>query len=144
LIVALGGVVILAAAGYWLFMTGTPSGTQFTGPARGITGTSGNPLTPANPGDLDKARRLMDSGQIAAARQILEQPALASTQDGAWLIARSFDPNYLKTITAADASADKAKATRWYRRWHEIAGRNGVVMDDARFASSFDALGAVT
>ncbi len=140
MIAAIGGVMILAGAGYWLFLTGAPSGTQFSGPARGITGTSGNPLTPAHLGDLDKARRLMDSGQIAAARQILEQPALASTQDGIWLIARSFDPNYLKTITAADASADKAKATEWYRRWHEIAGRNGVVMDDARLKRIIDSM----
>jgi hypothetical protein len=140
MIAAIGGVVMLAGAGYWLFMTGTPSGTQFGGPAREIAGTSGNPLTPAHTGGLDKARRLMDSGQIAAARQILEQSALAGTQDGAWLIARSFDPNYLKTITAADASADKAKATERYRRWHEIAGRNGVVMDDARLKRIIDSM----
>jgi len=140
MIAAIGGVVLLAGAGYWLFMTGAPSHMSINAPAQEMAGTPGNPLTPANPGDLDKARRLLDSGQIAAARQILEQPALAGMQDGAWLIARSFDPNYLKTIAAADASPDKAKATEWYRRWHEIAGRNGVVMDDARLKRIIDSM----
>jgi hypothetical protein len=86
---------------------------------------------PANP-DIANAHRLMDSGHIAAAREMLVRPDLAASQEGAWLLARSYDPNYLATIQSPDASADKRQAAEWYRRWRDIAVRNGMVMDDLR------------
>jgi hypothetical protein len=86
---------------------------------------------PANP-DIANAHLLMDSGHIAAAREMLLRPDLAASQDGAWLLARSYDPNYLAAIQSPDASADKRQAEEWYRRWRDIAVRNGMVMDDLR------------
>ena len=86
---------------------------------------------PANP-DIANAHQLMDSGHIAVAREMLMRPDLAASQDGAWLLARSYDPNYLATIQSPDASADKRQAEEWYRRWRDIAVRNGMVMDDLR------------
>jgi hypothetical protein len=84
---------------------------------------------PTNPAIVN-AHELMDSGHIVAAREMLLRPDLAASQDGAWLIARSYDPNYLATIKSPDASADKRQAEEWYRRWRDIAVRNGLVMDD--------------
>jgi hypothetical protein len=86
---------------------------------------------PANP-DIANAHLLMDSGHIAAAREMLLRPDLAASQEGAWLLARSFDPNYLATIQSPDASADKRQTEEWYRRWRDIGVRNGMVMDDLR------------
>jgi hypothetical protein len=86
---------------------------------------------PANP-DIANAHRLMDSGHVVAAREMLLRPDLAASQEGAWLLARSYDPNYLATIQSPDASADKRQAEEWYRRWRDIAVRNGMVMDDLR------------
>jgi hypothetical protein len=86
---------------------------------------------PANP-DIANAHRLMDSGHIAAAREMLLRPDLAASQEGAWLLARSYDPNYLAMIQSPDASADQQQAEEWYRRWRDIAVRNGMVMDDLR------------
>jgi hypothetical protein len=89
---------------------------------------------------LENARQLMDAGHIAAARKVLLQPALAASQDAAWLIARSFDPNYLATVQSADATADKGQAEEWYRRWRDIGAQNGVAMDDARLKRLIDAM----
>jgi hypothetical protein len=86
---------------------------------------------PATP-DIANAHQLMDRGRIAAAREMLLRRDLAASQDGAWLLARSYDPNYLATIPSPDASADKGQAEEWYRRWRDIAVRNGMVMDDQR------------
>jgi hypothetical protein len=89
---------------------------------------------------LENARQLMASGQIAAARKLLLQPALTASQDAAWLIARSFDPNYLATLRSPDAAADKVQAEEWYRRWRDIGARNGAGMDDARLKRLIDAM----
>jgi hypothetical protein len=87
--------------------------------------------SPANPA-IGNARQLMDGGHIVAARQLLRQPDLTASQDGAWLLARSYDPNYLATIQSPDAAADKVQAEEWYRHWRDIGVRNGMVMDDLR------------
>jgi hypothetical protein len=89
---------------------------------------------------IDNARQSMDAGHVVAARKMLSQPALAASQDAAWLIARSFDPNYLATVQSADATADKTQAAEWYRRWRDIGARNGAAMDDARFKRLIDAM----
>jgi hypothetical protein len=88
-------------------------------------------IVPAPPA-ITNAQQLMDRGQIVAAREMLQQPDLAASQEGAWLLARSYDPNYLATVQSPDASADKRQAEDWYRRWRDIAARNGMVMDDLR------------
>jgi hypothetical protein len=84
------------------------------------------------PPDIVNAHELMDSGHIAAARDMLLRPDLAASQEGAWLLARSYDPNYLATIKSPDASPDKRQAEEWYRRWRDIGVRNGMDMDDLR------------
>jgi hypothetical protein len=91
----------------------------------------GVPALSANPA-FGSARQLMDGGHIAAAREMLLQPHLATSQEGAWLLARSYDPNYLVTIQSPDAPADKEQAEEWYRRWRDIGVRSGMVMDDLR------------
>jgi hypothetical protein len=97
------------------------------------------PPPPPHP-DIDKAHELMDSGRIAAARTILQRPDLAASQEGAWLLARSYDPNYLASIRSSDASADRRQAEEWYRRWRDIAARNGLVMDDMRLKRIIDSM----
>ncbi len=87
---------------------------------------------PVNPEDIANAHQLMESGHVRAAREALLRPDLAASQEGAWLLARSYDPNYLATIQSPDASADQQQAEDWYRRWRDIAVRNGMVMDDLR------------
>ncbi len=83
---------------------------------------------------------MMDSGKIKAARELLLQPFLASTQDGAWLIARSYDPKYLATVVLPDAAGDKEKAAEWYGRWRDIGAQNGAPMDDAHLRRLIESL----
>lgn len=95
------------------------------------------PSGPPSPA-IASAKQMMDSGKVAAARGLL-QP-LANSQDAAWLLARSYDPNYLATVKAPDAPGDKEKAFEWYRRWRDIGAQNGVMIDDARLKRLIDTL----
>jgi hypothetical protein len=97
------------------------------------------PPSPPSPA-IASAKQLMDTGKIVAARGLLQQPTLASSRDAAWLLARSYDPNYLATIKSPDASGDKEKATEWYRRWRDIGALNGVPMDDVRLKRLIETL----
>jgi hypothetical protein len=93
-----------------------------------------SPAVPPAPTDagIVSAHELMDGGHIVAAREMLSRPDLAASQEGAWLLARSYDPSYLVTIQSPDASANPRQAEEWYRRWRDIAVRNGMAMDDLR------------
>jgi hypothetical protein len=87
---------------------------------------------------IANAKEMMDAGKVSAARALL-QP-LASTQDAAWLIARSYDPNYLATVKSPDVPGDKEKALEWYRRWRDIGAQNGVMIDDGRLKRFIETL----
>jgi hypothetical protein len=73
------------------------------------------------------AQGLLAEGHVQAARKQL----LASVSDGAadvaWMLARSYDPNFLTAIPAADAGPDIEQATRWYRAWYAAAVTQGLV-----------------
>jgi len=119
--------------------TGQPAKPQTAGESRAASPVNAAPDPRINLA-IENARKSMDAGHIVAARQMLSQPALAASQDAAWLMARSFDPNYLATVQSADATADKRQAEEWYRRWRDIGARNGVAMDDARLKRLIDAM----
>jgi hypothetical protein len=78
---------------------------------------------------LQAASDLMASGQVRAARDVLLRLTKEESADVAWVLARSYDPNFLVTIGAADAAPDVAEATRWYRAWYDIAVKQGLVAD---------------
>jgi hypothetical protein len=78
---------------------------------------------------LEVAQQLMATGQVQAARAELFRALQDDSADVAWLLARSYDPNVLATVPAADASPDVAEATRWYRTWYDIATKQGLVSD---------------
>jgi hypothetical protein len=83
---------------------------------------------PAAPDVAGHARSLLESGQVREARSLLLASAEAETSDvAAWILARSFDGNYLKDLGKPDASADSAEARRWYERWFERAKKKGTV-----------------
>jgi hypothetical protein len=78
---------------------------------------------------LQAASALIMSGHVQAARTELLRAAQEGSADVAWALARSYDPNFLNTMAATDASPDVAEATRWYRTWYEIAVKQGLVAD---------------
>jgi hypothetical protein len=71
----------------------------------------------------------MSAGHILAARKELLLLAPEDTVDVAWALARTYDPNFLATVPVADAAADVAEAARWYRTWHAVAVKEGLVGD---------------
>jgi hypothetical protein len=89
---------------------------------------------------VKKVKQLLDTGHIAAARELLLQPALAESQEAAWLVARSFDPNYLATLQSPDAKADKGRAEEWYRRWYAIGTQMGLAMQEGRLKQLIDTM----
>jgi hypothetical protein len=76
---------------------------------------------------IDAAQDLLSRGQVQAARKQLLQVASSETADVAWMLARSYDPNFLVTLPSADGGADVEQATRWYRIWHAAAVKQGLV-----------------
>jgi hypothetical protein len=84
---------------------------------------------PATKAALETARGLMAKGEVRAAREQLLVLANQASPDAAWDLARSYDPNVLVAIPAADAAPDVKEATRWYRAWYAAAVREGLVAD---------------
>lgn len=79
-----------------------------------------------------EAQRLLEAGRVREARQSLANGAQRSPEL-ALILARSYDPNYLRLIPNVDAAADVAEAERWYRTWRDIASEQGLVMEPERF-----------
>jgi len=76
---------------------------------------------------IDTAQDLLSKGQVQAARKQLLGLASADAADVAWMLARSYDPNFLVTLPSTDGSPDIDQATRWYRIWHAAAVKQGLV-----------------
>jgi hypothetical protein len=146
MIAAVGAAAILAAGAFWLLKPAPRPNVALTPPVRGDIPAPAAPAAPvtavsaAVAGTVDEARQLLESGRIAAGRKVLEQPSVSGTQNGAFLLAQSYDPNFLKSTPGPDASPDKVRAADLYRRWQEIANRNGLVMDEARLKRIIDAM----
>jgi hypothetical protein len=87
------------------------------------------PLPPVRPSraGIDAAQDLLSRGQVQAARKQLLGLASAEATDVAWMLARSYDPNFLVTLPSSDGSPDVEQATRWYRIWHAAAVKQGLV-----------------
>ena len=76
---------------------------------------------------IDAAQDLLSKGQVQAARKQLLGLASADAADVAWMLARSYDPNFLVTLPSTDGGPDIDQATRWYRIWHAAAVKQGLV-----------------
>jgi hypothetical protein len=103
----------------------TPAGRAISEPDASVK----EPVSPARPSraGIDTAQDLLSRGQVQAARKQLLGLASADAADVAWMLARSYDPNFLVTLPSADGGADVEQATRWYRIWHAAAVKQGLV-----------------
>lgn len=73
-------------------------------------------------GNLDRGRRLLDVGNVAMARPLLERAAAAGSAQAALLLGASYDPLWLRTKGAIGVEPDETKA----RSWYEIARKGGA------------------
>jgi hypothetical protein len=87
------------------------------------------PAPPSAQAVLQRALHNMTSGRVLAARSELLRIDPEGSVDVAWALARSYDPNFLSTVPAADAAPNIAEATRWYRTWYALAVKEGLVAD---------------
>ena len=85
------------------------------------------PASTATPGQvaLARGRRMLDLGNIAAARPMLERSALEGSGDAAALLAASFDSEWLKKAGAVGIAADATKASYWYDEARKL-GTNDI------------------
>ena len=79
-----------------------------------------------------EAQTLLEAGHVIEARRSLMGLPVKSPE-AALILARSYDPNYLRLIPNVDAAADPTEAERWYRTWRDIASEQGLVLEPDRF-----------
>ena len=74
-----------------------------------------------------RARSMLDSGQVRDARALLLAAPDTDRSDVALVLAHSYDGNYLQTLGRPDATGDSGEARRWYQRWFDLASKDGSV-----------------
>jgi hypothetical protein len=124
--------VLIAAVGGGAYLITTtltpPAPPSAPAPPKVVVESAAPPLkSEAVKAALETARALMAKGQVRTAREQLLVLARKGSPDAAWDLARSYDPNVLKTLPGPDAAPDIAEATRWYHAWHEAAVKEGMV-----------------
>jgi TPR repeat protein len=65
---------------------------------------------------LERARALVKSNDIAAARLIFTRLANNGVAEAAFELGRTYDPEFLKTIPIAGLEPDREVAWQWYKR----------------------------
>lgn len=81
---------------------------------------------------LTEARRLIGEGDVESAQKRLMQGGPEARAEIAFLLAQTFDPNYLRSLPASNSLPDRAQAERWYTKWYELAVNSGLEMDSGR------------
>jgi hypothetical protein len=64
---------------------------------------------------LRRGHRMMEQGHIAGARLVFESLAEQKSALGAFALAQTYDPNFLKSRPIPGAKPDKALAAKWYQ-----------------------------
>ena len=126
----LGAVAALAAAIAILFATGI------------VSPPSEAPALSHQEEDarLTDARRVLSEGNISSARALLLRGGAEAHADVAFVLAQSYDPNYLQSLPNANSAPDPSEAARWYRKWYELAVRSGLEMDPGRLQRIINAM----
>ena len=65
---------------------------------------------------MTRGKALLQSGDIAPARLLLERAAEAGEASAALMVAQTYDPAVLGTQDARNITADPAQARNWYQR----------------------------
>jgi hypothetical protein len=65
---------------------------------------------------MSRGKALLDSGDVAPARLLLERAAEAGEASAALLVAQTYDPNVLGTLDIRNITGDPAMARNWYQR----------------------------
>jgi hypothetical protein len=89
---------------------------------------------------LTDARRLLSEGNVSSARALLLRGGAGAHADVAFVLAQSYDPNYMQSLPNANSTPDPSEAARWYKKWYELAVRSGLEMDPGRLQRVINAM----
>jgi TPR repeat protein len=85
-----------------------------------VQATAGAPIAremgPSDLAFLERARALLKSNDIAAARLIFTRLANNGVAEAAFELGRTYDPDFLRTIPVAGLEPDREVAWQWYKR----------------------------
>lgn len=101
-------------------------------PAPSLPPQETSPASISVPSRLAEVEKMIESGKIREARRLLLDLPASQSPDAALMLARSYDPNHLRTLPDPDAAPDVAEAERWYRFWHASAAAGGLQMEPER------------
>jgi TPR repeat protein len=65
---------------------------------------------------LDRSKILLDSGDLASARLLLERAAEAGSANAALKLGETFDPKFLQSLGTLGVVPDVAMARQWYEK----------------------------
>ena len=74
------------------------------------------PLKTASRAMMSRAKELLQSNDVAAARLIFKRLAENGMGEAAFNLAQTYDPDFLKTIPTAGLEPDPETARQWYQR----------------------------
>lgn len=85
---------------------------------------AGPPLTPQElRALLSRGERLLQEGDVAGARLLLEYAAQRGSKDAMVILAKSYDPEHLAKLGVHGVQANPEQATRWYARAAETTAQ---------------------
>jgi TPR repeat protein len=88
--------------------------------SQNVQTTTGTPIPrqtgPSDLAYLERARALVKSNDIAAARLIFTRLANNGVAEAAFELGRTYDPEFLRTIPIAGLEPDREVAWQWYKR----------------------------
>lgn len=76
---------------------------------------------------LKRGNVLLKNGDVSAARLNFETLASRGSAIGAFALAQSYDPEFLKTMSVAGLRPDVAKAREWYRKAAELGSKEAAL-----------------
>ncbi len=89
---------------------------------------------------LAEARRFLSEGDVTLARSKLLSAEPERRAEVAFMLAQSYDPNYLASLPKISGLPDRFEAERWYKKWHELAVQSGLEMDSGRLQRIINAM----
>jgi hypothetical protein len=72
---------------------------------------------------IERASGILQGGDISAARLLYERLARRGSPQGALALARTFDPETLRTLAVVGLKPDIAKAKEWYKRAADLGSK---------------------
>jgi hypothetical protein len=130
----IASVILLFAAG----VVSVPDNSNTAGGKGGLI-----ELTQKDQGDsalITEARQALSEGDALRARRALLRAEPERYAKVAFMLAQSYDPNYLQSLPKTNGLPDKAEAKRWYEKWYELASRSGLEMDSGRLQRIINAM----